>query len=1189
MIPLNSLTFPLSGPSLIEASAGTGKTYTIVNLYLRLLLGHGCTARSVEEILVVTFTNAATAELKERIRQRLNSAYLAFFVGGSDDEFLQHLIDDCDDLKNAMLRLSLAGRQMDEASVFTIHGFCQRTLSQHAFESGVMYEQTLIMDQSEWLQLAVQDYWRTHIVTQSMDLLTQLMTFWSGPKALQYHVQPLIHRTAKLKKMVTLAQCHADFHVLKQAVTEIKKWWLDKEIGVQLSQAKLKANTRVGKQQTHQYMQEFCHADELVPTIGKEGWGAFGEERIAKAKSKNSTDISHIDFDRFDRLHALVQSTLESIYLAYSTHALETIKHNLENNKALHNLLAPDDLLTRLEESLQGSKGQSLSKAIADAHPAVLIDEFQDTDPTQFSIFQHIYGQPENKNSLCWIMIGDPKQAIYGFRGADIFTYIDAKQLVPADHHFTLARNWRSQANLVSAVNTVFEQSEMGFMFDTSIPFYPVEAAKKQQNIISDAETLPSMAFQFLSSPQSLPVSWDTAQRVLAVQTSNQIASLLNNKAMLADRLISAGDCCVLVRDRAEADLIKSTLHQAGIASVFLIRRSVFSSQMASDLLQLLSALANPADERQLRTALSSELFALDANQLDALLTDDVRWQSLVEEVFLWHKEWQLNGVMKVINLICQRFELPQKLVAHYADGARRLTDLRHLTELLQQQSALIAGESQLLHWFGERILDPDHDNESQQLRLETDKNLVQIITMHASKGLEFPLVYIPFACRYRATKLAMFHDQDQSLTLDYLAHPDSLESAETERLAEDVRLLYVALTRAIYYCSVGVWNNSHARLKKQSEFKQSALGRLLLEGTQDASDEAILSALNHLSSKADIGVVQISEQQEAETYLQDPQQSLPELHLESLSRQVKRNWQLTSYSAISRHQEEAGLEKPGLDEGASIIEGKDIELPPLPAEQNRFSFVKGANAGSFLHGVLENIDLGSPDNLSDVIQQQGQWFGIDELWFDLVRNWILDVLQTPIKSAGSDQAFRLIDLKPAQYKVEMEFHLPLNHVGVVGFNRIVNRFFPQQKRHYQFEQLNGMLKGFIDLTFEQNGKYYVADYKSNHLGDSAKNYQSPALEQAMQEHDYHLQSILYILALHRWLKLNLPGYSYKQHVGGALYLFLRGMEKDRENSGVHFLRPDVELIEQLDELFRTGNLPLTGSGEEQHEQLDLW
>lgn len=1185
MRALDSISFPLSGPSLIEASAGTGKTYTIVNVYLRLLLGHQCQPLSVDQILVVTFTKAATAELKDRIRQRLHSAYLDFYAGSSNDPFVQILIEQSENRDLACQRLSLATRQMDEASVFTIHSFCQRMLTQHAFESGALYEQNLITDESEWLTLAVNDYWRKYVVTQPLGLLKQLTLLWSAPEALLKSIRSLIYRHSVSDDIVTIEDCHDTYTQFEEGAHECKQWWVDNDIGVQLAAAKLKGNTKLGRRSTYDSMLSFCQSDELSP-LGKEGWGAFSAEKFEKAKSKSTADISHIDLTRFEHLSRLQILLQQQVKLAFSQHALECVRSNLEDSKSLHNLLAPDDLLGRLKDALHEEKGVLLGNTIRTAFPAALIDEFQDTDPNQFDIFRSIFQPSGNDCRPCWIMIGDPKQAIYAFRGADIFTYIEAKNIVPEEQHFTLATNWRSQANLVNAVNQLFDQSEFGFMFDNAIPFLSVDAAKPSIPVISLGQSKTGLEFQHLVSVDPSPVSWGQAQKVIARHTANQIADLLNDGASIEGKQIGAGDCCVLVRDRGEADLVKQALNHANVASVFLIRKSVFASQTSIDLFHLLKAIAEPNNERLLKAALATELFAMNASELDLLIADELAWQGIVEQCFMWQAHWQQQGVMMLINQICQYFEIPRKLIEYYTDGLRRLTDLRHLTELAQQQSLLTPGESQLLHWFGEMISDPDHDNEGQQLRLETDENLVQIVTMHAAKGLEFPLVFVPFSCRYRETKDAIYHDHQNLLRLDYLARPASLEKADFERLAEDIRLLYVAVTRAIYYCSVGVWNNAHNRIKKQSEFAKTAVGKLLLSTSQVASDELIGAKINRLAESADIGYVVIEDQEYRPLRLQPVQEVSSELSISKLSKPVFRHWQLTSYSAISRQQQHEVVEMPGLDEGVS----SNDNVNENNTVASKFSFVKGAQAGSFLHGVLENIDFMQPDNLADVIIQQGQWYGIEEHWFDVVETWIRDVLATPI-GENQQTRFRLMDLAQDRIKVEMEFHIPLFHVCGEDFNRVINQFSPQYSRHYQFEKLHGMLKGFIDLTLQRDGKFYVADYKSNYLGAQLEDYQGASLEAAMQEHDYHLQALLYIVALHRWLGLTLEDYRYETHIGGAYYLFLRGMERQSAQTGVYFTLPDKALIEALDHLFKTGQVTNLGKAGASNSsgQLDLW
>jgi exodeoxyribonuclease V beta subunit len=1222
MKSLDALNFPLTGASLIEASAGTGKTYTIVNLYLRLLLGHQCQALGVEQILVVTFTNAATAELKDRIRQKLRQSFLEFFAGHSEDDFVQSLIEQLPDLDIACQRLALATKQMDEAAVFTIHGFSQRMLTQHAFESGAMYEQSLILDESEWLKLSVEDYWRKHIVGLPPIVLSMLLSVWFSPTALLSEIRNLLYRHAAPHSSGTVEACVAKIEQYAQQVEQTKRWWLENEITEQLCNANLNGRSRLAKVDVLLAMQSFCQSALSEPEFDKEGWGLFSTEKMQNASKKGSTDLSHLDFSRFDELVDQQKACKASLRLAFCTQSLQKVGANLASNKRRLQLLAPDDLLSTLRRALQTenasgidgtARSQTLALRIQQTYPAVLIDEFQDTDPVQFEVFRAIYGQSYLAYPLCWIMIGDPKQAIYAFRGADIFTYIQAKQWVHQEQQFTLSKNWRSQPKLVEAINALFEQSEQGFLFKENIPFFPVQAAKQQAGLIVEGLDLPALQFQHLRGSDTKPLAWTHTQYQLANHTAGQISLLLSKaqqgQASINGQALQAGDCCVLVRDRGEADLIKQALGRLNVASVFLVRKSVFDTQVAQDLFMLLKALFNPSDERLLKAALLSELFSMTAIQVDELFNNELAWQRLIEHCYQWQRDWQQHGLMLVVNLVSRHFELECKLVSHHVDGLRRLTDLRHLTELLQQQSVLLQGEAQLLHWYQEKLLEPDHNHEGQQLRLETDANLVQIITQHASKGLEFPLVFVPFACRFKASKDAIYHDQQQRLKVDFLASPEHMLEADRERLAEDIRLLYVALTRAVHFCSVGIWNNTHGKSKTESGLFATALGCLLFRKDQTPGDGLIQSRIETLTETLDIGY-QSFERAEKGIILDSMHLPADQKNWQAaqLARQVKRQWRLTSYSAISSQQQHLEVIKPGMDEGHDLPPADDIDKQG--EELSAFTFERGAKAGSFLHGVLENIDFQQPTQLVEAIEQQGKWFGIDELWYATLQIWLTDVLRARFRDAEcgskSEAVLCLAELNRAQLKVEMEFHMPLQQVKVEAFNQLINRYNKQHARYYHFEELNGMIKGYIDLMFEFDGKFYVADYKSNHLGNDLDSYHPAALEYAMSEHDYHLQAILYTLALHRWLRQKLPNYQYEKHIGGAYYLFLRGMSEQRPASGVYHILPDKRLILALDALFAGFSInpeprdsistnaakdspQAETSAQQQQGQLDLW
>jgi exodeoxyribonuclease V beta subunit len=1211
MKPLNTLTFPLSGPSLIEASAGTGKTYTIVNLFLRLLLGHRCSALGIEQILLVTFTQAATAELKTRIGDKLRQSYLDFYAGHSGDPFVQQLIEELNDNQLACQRLDLASKQLDEAAIFTIHGFCQRMLSQHAFESGAMYEQQFILDESQWLKLAVEDYWRKHIVSLEPNLLSLFLAQWANPEDLLKDIRPLLSRQAQPLQVYSVPQCEASLEHYQQLVNRTKHWWLENNVTSQLAGANLKGNMTVGKAYVLEAMQAFCHNNELYPDFHADGWGVFLPEKIVSAQKKTgSADLSHLDFSQFEALQASQVECQNILRLAFSQQALQEVRRNLVANKQRLQLLAPDDLLSSLQKALgagyeieqnkvTAKQAQTLAKSIQQAYPAVLIDEFQDTDPVQFSVFSEIYRPCYLAQPACWIMIGDPKQAIYAFRGADIFTYIEAKQLVPPEQQFTLDTNWRSSKQLVDAVNGLFSQSQKGFLFEQNIPFYPVQAAKKGQGLKVCGESAVSLSFEHLQSPDGGNIAWNVAQGLIARHVSANISHLLiqaqQGQATINDRALLAGDICVLVRDRMEADLIKQALAQLNVASVFLVRKSVFATQTAADLYLLLKAMANPGEERLLKLALMSELFAFNAQQLDAMFDDELAWQQLLECNQQWHKDWQYKGLMLALNKVCNHFDLYSRLAKHYHDGLRRLTDLRHVSDLLQQQSAVLKGEVQLLHWFQEMLKDPDDNHEGQQLRLETEANLVKIITQHSAKGLEFPIVFIPFASRAKSVKKAnkaIFHDDKQNLRVDLLAQDESLTLEDTERLAEDIRLLYVALTRAVYFCSVGIWNCALGASKKHSALLTTALGNILFKHDSSPDDQLIKSTIKQLAQELDIaykGFSQVETAQRLPLHTSNSQHSA--WQGAKLDKPIERIWQLTSYSAISSAQQHLEQVLPGMDEGPTPqLSGQDQEEVES-TELSAFSFERGAKAGSFLHAVLEEIDFQNCESLPQVIEQKGSWYGIDRDNFVMLKTWLWDVLNSKFckddKAANSQLC--LSALSKSQLKVEMEFHMPLQKVRVVSFNKLINQFNPQHGRHYQFSELNGMLKGYIDLMFEFNGKYYVADYKSNHLGNNLQSYQLASLEEAMIEHDYHLQAILYTLALHRWLKQKLTNYDYDQHIGGAYYLFLRGMSSVLPGSGVYFYQPAKSLIMALDELFSglTNEIELDSTA--QKGQLNLW
>ena len=1309
LLPLQPLTFPLSGASLIEASAGTGKTYTISSFYLRLVIGHQCTPLAVEQILLVTFTNAATNELKERLHARLHRAFLDFEQDASDDEFVAQLIQSCTDKRLAKQRLLVAKQSMDNAAIFTIHGFCQRMLSQHAFESGSVYEQTLILDDSDWIQLACVDFWRQHVVNLPLNELGLLLSFCPSPDTLQSLLQPLLRRHVRLP-VVNKADYQQHLQDYLAAVEHIKQWWRERHVAARLAEAKLKARAKVSKPDNLDAMTRFAASAELILQINtgskKEGWALFSADNINKARKKESVSLDDLDFTLFDQLAALQDTLMLSLQRYYVGFGRDRVKQRLYQHKQRFNLLSPDDLLQDLQRALvahapdipntssDASLLNPLVRVIGRQFPVAMVDEFQDTDPVQFDIFRRIYLQPNtlqssalqsNTEASALIMIGDPKQAIYGFRGGDIFTYLQAKHLIAPERQFTLNTNYRSQRSLVAAFNRLFiapskssqnppqDRPQAAFEFGEQIPYISVTASKEsvqllaqsalpsgpQADIQSDPNTNTHRALNinFLSASENGLWSWDLAAQHLARYCSGQIAALLQPGAFTLGseanaKAVQAGDICVLVKDRNEALIMKSALAQLSVDSVFLIRRSVFVGDVAWQLLLLLRALHMPQDESTVRAALLSELFDFDALGFDALIQDDIRWHNVLnvfmEGQGLWHKQ----GVIRGMDHVLAHFDVMAHLKQHFDDGLRRITDLRHISELLQVQASVLQGEALLLNWYEQRLAEPDHSHEAQQLRLETDQNLVQITTIHASKGLQYPLVFVPFAARFRtlynepyfapldpADSRTSDGEQRGELVWDVSVNEAGQVLQRTQRMGEDARLLYVALTRAIYHCWIGLWNTAAGRSKKNSGFASTAIGQVLLHQSDtlnhltdlsQITDANILAAFATFDQQDDIQINRLTEDDCQMNTTSDaiaeeakqPDTGTPHYRAAELTRNIQPHWVLTSYSGISaqhQHYDEVLWEK----DTKAGDENNSVNLSDI-AEQNdsiahRFEFERGVNAGSFLHAIYELSDWQSapidfaPSELGAMAQagsmaqtiehlpetsiervmlEQANRYQLDLRSPPQTAQWIRETLHTPLLApTGFSTSLSLAALEPTQKLAEMEFYLPLAQVHEAAFNQLLEAHqFPAQypyrfdKGHPSKGVLNGMLKGYIDLTFEFEGRFYVADYKSNHLGDHFAHYQQPALIQAMQEHDYYLQALLYTLALHRFLSVSLPGYTYQQHIGGAWYLFIRGMhpeqpdsgetpdksteERTEKSTGVLHILPSEALIMQLDNLF---------------------
>ncbi len=1192
-VSLDALSFPLHGARLIEASAGTGKTFTIAGLYLRLLLGHGDEDSrhrqplTVDQILVVTFTEAATAELRDRIRARIHQARIAFARGSSDDPIIAPLLEQITDRRFAVSTLLQAERQMDEAAVYTIHGFCQRTLTQNAFESGARFNNEFITDETRLKAQVVADFWRSHFYPLSMELTSEVRKLWATPSALLADIGRYLTGPAVELKGVGKAQ---ELHQLHQdnleAIGNVKRAWLEsaKDILSCISESGVNKRSYTKKslptwidnvsRWAEQETQDYFYPEVLE---------RFSQAVLIDKTPKGEPPVHSV----FSLIETFIAEPpeLKTPLLAI---AIEHCRQALAQAKQKKQWLSFDDLLTQLSASLLLDNGELLAQKIRSQFPVAMIDEFQDTDPLQYQIFSDVY----LKHPDCgWFMIGDPKQAIYGFRGADIFTYIRARNQVT--DHYTLATNWRSSESMVDCVNQLFSQASSPFIYDQDIPFVPVSASPVASNRHWTLEGEPQPALQFWLQDADKPVSKGDYQDTMATATAQHIMQVLSKAQQGQAQLINAqkstsieaGDIAVLVRTGAEGQRIKQALADKGIASVYLSNRdSVFSSAVAMDMLRLLLGVWYQEDERLLKAVLASELFSLSADTLDSLNNDENLWEQIVAEFTSYRQLWQSRGVLPMLRSVLFTRDIASRLLSQVG-GERLLTDFLHLGELLQAQRQELESESALMRWFGQALEDAEQGiggAEEHIQRLESEKNLVQIITIHKSKGLEYDLVYLPFVLSYREASEAKYYDEIlHKSTLDLRQSSAALAQADKERLAEDLRLIYVAITRAVYGCFVGVAPIRNGRSSKEpTGVHRSAMGYLLQNALEGGVAE-LQSAVTKLQERHHAINVCQAPVGDAEQYL-EKQSSSEELTAQELSCDIDRDWRITSYSGIVKqghhHDNEVLIEASGIDID-SIDEVPDEEFAEPAVDI--YHFPKGAQPGTFLHTVFEEIEFTqsaySEPNQS-VIAQLLEKEQYPEHWLPVIQDMVDRVLDKPL----DDQSMTLRSKGNAQRLVEMEFLLPIEVLDALSLNSLIQKFDELSVRASSlgFKTVRGMLKGFIDLVFEHEGKYYVLDWKSNHLGDDASCYQRSQLEQAMIDHRYDLQYQIYALALHRFLKSRIANYSYEQHFGGVYYLFLRGIDGVGD-TGIFHAKPKKALLNELDNLI-AGNKIQTAQVNEQ-------
>lgn len=1199
--PFDLFGSPLHGVRLIEASAGTGKTWNISGLYLRLLLEQ---QRDVQQILVVTFTNAATAELRDRIRARIAEVLARLEGGGaaSPDPFVDDLLGAMraagrdDDAMRA--RLTRALRSFDEAAIFTIHGFCKRALDDAPFAAGLPLAQELIDDDSALRQEVASDFWRMRVAGADLQpaLAAWLLKYKESPEGwaelLRRHGGKPLSRVAwpddtEAARPIVLPDGMAAAFEHARAL-----WLADRdrilhcvtEALPRLNGNKYRPDTVAAA--TSQWDDVFTADDAGVVPKGDK-LDRLATQSLQPKKGQKGCQ-EHPFFALAQQLvdgWTSLEQQLERARTVLVRQLVEQGPAQLRERKRGRRVLAFDDMLFNLHERLAAEGGDVLAATLRRRFPVALIDEFQDTDPLQFAIFDRVYARQPGH---LLVLVGDPKQAIYSFRNADLHTYLHARKQAQAEN--TLGHNQRSTPELLRALNTLFTANRRAFLLE-GLDYHAVEAGKKARKPFVDT-TQPRAALQLWAlpsqrdgTPLNKPDAKLAAARACAAEIARLLAAAQRQEVLLDGRPLEAGQVAVLVRSHREGSTMREALLALGLGSVELRQASVFRTVDAQELQTVLLAVAEPGREPLLRAALATELLGLDALQLDALSADEsamLRWLHRFES---YRDTWLKRGVAPMLRALMAGESIHARMLRR-PDGERRLTNLRHLAELLHAASQQHAGPEALLRWLQRERREPQW-TDATQVRLESDRNLVQIVTVHKAKGLEYPVVFCPFlwdgsgggrggprGCEY--------HADDGTHVIDYRdVKDDKAIKARIRREAdaERLRLAYVALTRAVHRCYlvVGGYTKRTGKSASTTECTRNPLNWLVAGEGMDPSAwpenkltvDDVVAAWARVAQRGDPVVALQPMPGGAGTPVQLPRPAPEQLAALDPPAAIAPGWRIGSYSALAH-----GVRRD--TDGAAADRDLHADAPaiaqapaPAVAADDILRFPRGARAGESLHAIFERVAFRPsaewPEAIAATLRFHPPGPGADAAALaPMVQRMLADVTATVLPGG-----FALRDIAPGRLRPELEFNLSapsLDTARLVAAMRRHGVVAPPLAR----QQLQGYLRGFIDLVFEHGGRFHILDWKSNHLGSSVRDYALERVEAAMQAQGYHLQYLLYAVAVHRWLGQRLAGYDYDRHFGAAHYLFVRGVRPDWRNAdgspaGVFHARPPRALVEELD------------------------
>jgi exodeoxyribonuclease V beta subunit len=1111
MEDFDALIVELSGTNLIEASAGTGKTYSLAILALRMIAEKSI---PLPKILMVTFTNAATAELEVRIRLFVRKAFQYSHQNLCDDNKIMEVVNNANLIigVNAVREnLQAAVNNLDETSVMTIHSFCQNLLNEFQFETGQTDRTGILGSIEDLRKRAVNEFWRTEISTLNREILELLLKKVNKIVLLdKMTISKVVEKTMSGRSFLckttdpenALQELNSSLISLRSAERDFEEHVME-NYSEFLQRGNLTEPAR-------KFLIDVCNGSpenfiiEFRKKIKRPGYftGCFSQELRL--------------LEQIDTAQQANESSTLNFRNALLAKAAKVIGASIIDKLKVLNLATYDQLISRVHDAVI-KDNEKLSSLLNEKYKAVFIDEFQDTDKLQYEIFNNIFN-----NKAILFYIGDPKQSIYGWRSADLDTYIEARGNIEDGRCFSMDENFRSTESMVAALNHFFQPVANFDAFQSEdIRYHTVRSGRNQGELFNGGN--PVIPITIVSNENQDEIIECVVREISNLLTNDQIYIQRNGN----QRAIVPSDITILVRDGNQGKSIKSLLRKSRIPAIVADDSKILKSQEVKSIRKLMATVIRP-NRKSINSLLADDLFAVNLDDLKKL--DD---EKLLNIFNLLRETWNESGAYVMLSRFLRKFGLIEKCLSGVSNaGQRTLTNFIQIMEILHDEEVRNKLKAEDLYaWLGKATRIVSEEDES-QLRIESDDNAVRIMTIHKCKGLTFNIVFAPFLDFYKHSikKGIEFKNEEGSFCFTFDIDDDNQKLYSDRLTGENHRLIYVAMTRAVY----------KTYLNSNAEFPESELQKFMKEFAAEGFQERTTGFIEFLEA-------------------QDIESGRPNIQIQNriaLARALnpevdfKQTWKIHSFSSLSGKHEKA------TSEPVEIIDA-----------YNKFVFSdlpKGAKAGLFLHSIFETLDFTRPDTYEEQLTKAAIYY--PSLYDAEQKGNYLQLIRhcMEVKIGDGPEAFSLNQVEPSKKLPELDFYFSFDNHKKNELARIIPDI-----EFTTDPEIEGVMHGFIDLFFEHNGKFYIVDWKSNFLGNRLEDYQQNGLLTGMRGNNYHLQYYIYTIAMKRFLEKKLPTFDYEKDFGGAIYLFLRGVRNLSNCTGVFYARPTTAEINRIEELFK--------------------